>query len=151
MGCRRAARSFMLAGMRYQLWLLAFLLRCTDLAAAVSLTPCELPGVQRPAKCGVVDVAEDPGKPSGRHLQIAVAIVPAEVPGSHDDPIVPLMGGPGEDAISAAEYYMATHAAMLRNRDLLLIDQRGTGKSNALRCELYDADNPKGSLRDLFP
>jgi pimeloyl-ACP methyl ester carboxylesterase len=131
--------------------LFALLLRCTDLAAAVPLTPCELPGVQRAAKCGVVDVAENPDKPAGRRLQIAVAIIPAEVPGSHDDPIVPLMGGPGEDAISAAEYYTTTHAAMLRDRDLLLIDQRGTGKSNALRCKLYDPDNPAKSLRDLFP
>jgi pimeloyl-ACP methyl ester carboxylesterase len=137
--------------MKYPCLLLAILLRYADLAAAVPLTPCELPGVKRAAKCGVVEVPENPDKPAGRHLQLAVAIIPAEVPGSHDDPIVPLMGGPGEDTISAAEYFAGAFAPLLRDRDLLLIDQRGTGKSNALRCKLYDEQNAARSLRDLYP
>jgi pimeloyl-ACP methyl ester carboxylesterase len=61
------------------------------------------------------------------------------------------MGGPGEDAISAGEYYMSTIGPLLQDRDLLLIDQRGTGKSNGLRCKLYDPKNATKSLRDLFP
>jgi pimeloyl-ACP methyl ester carboxylesterase len=120
-------------------------------AAEVPLQACELPGVKRAAKCGVIEVPENPDKPAGRRLQLAVAVVPAETRGSHDDPIVPLMGGPGEDAISAAEYFTSTLGPLLQDRDLLLIDQRGTGKSNALRCTLYDAQNPAGSLRNLFP
>ena len=134
-------------------WLLpALALSCAGVAAAdVPLQSCELPGVKRAAKCGVIEVPENPDKPSGRRLQLGVAIVPAENRAGHDDPIVPLMGGPGEDAISAAEYFVTTHAAILRDRDLLLIDQRGTGKSNALRCKLYDPQNATTSLRDLFP
>jgi pimeloyl-ACP methyl ester carboxylesterase len=123
----------------------------TGQEAAVQLAPCELPGVQRAAKCGVIEVPENPDKPSRRRLQLAVAIVPAEAGGAHKDPIVPLMGGPGEDAISAAEYYLSTIGPLLRDRDLLLIDQRGTGKSNGLRCKLYDPQNPAQSLRDLYP
>jgi pimeloyl-ACP methyl ester carboxylesterase len=118
--------------------------------AGVALHACELPGVKRAAKCGVVEVPENPDQPDGRRLQLAVAIVPAETR-THDDPIVPLMGGPGEDAISAAEYYLSTIGPLLQDRDLLLIDQRGTGKSNALRCKLYDPQNARRSLRDLFP
>jgi len=119
-------------------------------SAEVALHACELPGVKRAAKCGVVEVPENPDKPDGRRLQLAVAIVPAEKR-THDDPIVPLMGGPGEDAISAAEYYMSTIGPLLQDRDLLLIDQRGTGKSNGLRCKLYDPQNTARSLRDVFP
>jgi pimeloyl-ACP methyl ester carboxylesterase len=119
--------------------------------AEVALHACELPGVKRAAKCGVVEVAENPDKPQGRRLQLAVAIVPAESAGSHNDPIVPLMGGPGEDAISAAESYLSTIGPLLKDRDLLLIDQRGTGKSNALSCKLYDPQNAGKSLHDLFP
>jgi pimeloyl-ACP methyl ester carboxylesterase len=123
----------------------------TSVAGAdVALHACELPGVKRAAKCGVIEVPENPDKPDGRRLQLAVAVVPAAAR-AHDDPIVPLMGGPGEDAISAAEYYMSTLGSLLQDRDLLLIDQRGTGKSNALRCKLYDPQNAAKSLHDLFP
>lgn len=133
--------------------LLTVALGCSSVASAaeVALHSCELPGVKRAAKCGVVEVPENPDKPQGRRLQLGVAIVPAENPGAHDDPIVPLMGGPGEDAISSAEYYLSTIGPLLKDRDLLLIDQRGTGKSNALRCKLYDPKNSAKSLHDLFP
>lgn len=132
--------------------LLTVALHCPIIAAAaVKLTPCDLPGVKRAAKCGVVDVPENWDKPAGRHVSLAVAVIPAETPGSHDDPIVPLMGGPSESAISAAEYSVDQFGALLRDRDLVLIDQRGTGKSAALRCTLYDAHNPAASLRELFP
>ena len=123
----------------------------TSQESTARLSTCQLPGVKRAAKCGVIEVPENPDKPTGRRLQLAVAIVPAEVRRSHDDPIVPLMGGPSEDAISAAEYYTSNLAPLLRDRDLLLIDQRGAGKSNALRCKLYDPKNAARSLRDLFP
>jgi pimeloyl-ACP methyl ester carboxylesterase len=115
------------------------------------LTPCELPGVKRPAKCGVVEVPENPDKPHGRRLELAVAVIPHQASESHDDPIVPLMGGPGEDAISSAEYFVGIYGSLLNDRDLLLVDQRGTGKSNALRCTLYDPQNPDRGLRDVFP
>jgi len=118
--------------------------------AEVALHACELPGVKRAAKCGVVEVPENPARPDGRRLQLAVAIVPA-AQRTHDDPIVPLMGGPGEDAISAAEYFLSTIGPLLEDRDLLLTDQRGTGKSNGLRCKLYDPKNAARSLRDVFP
>ncbi|HKU14257.1 MAG TPA: alpha/beta hydrolase [Steroidobacteraceae bacterium] len=128
---------------------LALALHSIDASAALS--ECTLPEVTRAAKCGVIEVPEDPGKPAGRRIGVAVAVIPAEQPGSHDDPIVPLMGGPSEDAISAASYFVAQLGSLLRDRDLLLVDQRGTGKSGALRCKLYDPQNPAGSLKDLFP
>jgi pimeloyl-ACP methyl ester carboxylesterase len=133
--------------------LLTVALGCSSVASAaeVTLHACELPGVKRAAKCGTVEVPENPDKPQGRPLQLGVAVIPAENPGAHDDPIVPLMGGPGEDAISSAEYYVSTIGPLLKDRDLLLIDQRGTGKSNALRCKLYDPKNSAKSLHDLFP
>jgi pimeloyl-ACP methyl ester carboxylesterase len=61
------------------------------------------------------------------------------------------MGGPGEDAISAAALFVDQFAPLRHDRDLLLVDQRGTGRSGALRCDLYSAQDPAASLRDLFP
>ena len=71
--------------------------------AADILSSCELPGVKRAAKCGVMEVPENWDKPAGRKLSLAVAVIPAES-GPNKDPIVPLLGGPGEAAIPAAEY-----------------------------------------------
>jgi pimeloyl-ACP methyl ester carboxylesterase len=138
--------------MKYASAVLAILLTSPCLAAKSGvLAPCELPGVKRPAKCGFVEVPENPDKLRGRRLEIAVAVIPRQAAESHDDPIVPLMGGPGEDAISNAEYFVGIYGSLLHDRDLLLVDQRGTGKSNALRCTLYNPRDTAGSLRDVFP
>jgi len=137
-----------------KLWLplLVIALQSAAIAnAADLLSPCKLPGVARAAKCGSVEVPENWDQPAGRKLSIAVAVIPAEVAGSRNDPLVPLMGGPGEAAIGDAEDYLEPWGPMLREHDLLLVDQRGTGKSGALTCPLFDPKNPGASLRDLFP
>ena len=122
--------------------------------SAIVLTPCKLAGFEEAARCGVLDVSETAGKPRGkpmaRRLQIGVAVIPATGK-AQADPLVPLMGGPGEDAISAAAYYATLFAPLRHDHDILLVDQRGTGRSSTLRCDLYAADDPAVSLRDLFP
>lgn len=117
---------------------------------SVELAPCTLPGVGRPVRCGSLGVPEDPAVPRGRRLSIGIAVVPA-ADRKHDDPIVVLMGGPGEAAISAASVYAKQFASLLDERDLLLVDQRGTGRSGALRCDLAEGSNPASRLKDLFP
>src|SRR5262249_14515868 len=67
------------------------------------------------------------------------------------DPLVPLLGGPGEEAIGEAAYFADLFAPLRRDHDILLVDQRGTGRSGALHCDLYTPDDPAVSLRDLFP
>lgn len=102
-------------------------------------------------RCGVLKVPEDPDRPDGRKLAIGVGVVPATGGQLRPDPIAVLMGGPGEDAISAAELYARQFAPLLQDHDLLLVDQRGTGRSNALHCDLFSNEDPAASLRDLFP
>jgi pimeloyl-ACP methyl ester carboxylesterase len=119
--------------------------------ARLPTSPCELPGVARSARCGVLEVLEDPNKPNGRRLPIHVAVVPAISGIALADPIVVLMGGPGEDAISAAELYAAQFEPLLKDRDLLLVDQRGTGQSAALNCDLFPPGTEATSLHDFFP
>ena len=84
-------------------------------------------------------------------MPIHVAVVPAASGKALRDPIVVLMGGPGEDAISAAEIYAAQFAPLLAERDLLLVDQRGTGSSAPLNCELFHPDRASDNLHDFFP
>lgn len=117
----------------------------------IDLAPCTLPDIEQQARCGALDVAENPDRPGGRRLSISVAVIPAADGRALEDPIVLLMGGPGEDAISAAAVFAKLFGPLLRDRDLLLVDQRGTGRSAALRCRLYSDETAAVRLRDLFP
>ena len=120
-------------------------------ASDTALQPCQLPELSRPARCGVFELPENPSRPHGRQLAINVAIVPAAAEKTLADPIVVLMGGPGEEAISAAAHYAGQFDSLLRDRDLLLVDQRGTGRSSTLRCNLYSPDEPTVNLQEFFP
>jgi pimeloyl-ACP methyl ester carboxylesterase len=120
-------------------------------ARSLPLAPCRFAELARPARCGTLDVAENPARAQGRRLSINVAVIPAPVTPALADPIVVLMGGPGEDAIGSAGFYAGRFASLLNDRDLVLIDQRGTGKSGALPCALYSLKDPAASLRDVFP
>jgi len=120
-------------------------------AAPLGLADCSLPDLTETARCGTLTVSENPEHVDGRKIEVAVAVLPATGGKALPDPIVLLNGGPGEDAISVAAH-VAKQLALLRGRrDILLVDQRGTGKSHPLSCRLFDPSNPAASLRDLFP
>jgi len=87
--------------MRALLGLVA-ILACTAARGAapapyVDLAPCALPELDMPARCGELRVPENPELPRGRQLRIAFAVLPATGPRALPDPIVPMMGGQGED------------------------------------------------------
>lgn len=147
MGHARAIRGFVLA--------VALLLggRCAaeDAPETLKLTACTLPNIGETARCGVLEVPEDPDRPAGRQLPIHVAVLPATSGSALPDPIAVLMGGPGEDAIGAAADYADQFAALRQDRDLLFVDQRGTGQSAPLHCDLFSPGDAAASLRDVFP
>jgi pimeloyl-ACP methyl ester carboxylesterase len=107
---------------------------------ALKLAPCEIKasfGTQtREAECGRWSVAEDPTKPGGKRIELKVAVVRARAKERDKaaDPVFFLAGGPGQSAIDG---YMAAPQAferILRKRDVVLLDQRGTGGSNRMQC-----------------
>ncbi|HET7435241.1 MAG TPA: alpha/beta fold hydrolase [Thermoanaerobaculia bacterium] len=98
-----------------------------------TLTQCTVPGVDRVAVCGTIDVPEDRAHPQGRHIALNVAIVKARE-NTAADPLVLLAGGPGQGAVETARAVVPELEPLLAHRDLVLIDQRGTGKSNPLTC-----------------
>lgn len=120
-------------------------------APTLQTHPCQLANLARAARCGVLPVPEDPEHPRGRALSIHVAIVTASSGKSLSDPIVVLMGGPGEEAIAEAADYAEEFKALLDDRDLLLVDQRLTGQSAPARCHLYSSEVPAENLHDFFP
>jgi pimeloyl-ACP methyl ester carboxylesterase len=95
---------------------------------------CAVPGVDGNARCGTVEVLESFDHPTGRRLAIRVIIVPAHSNQALPDPVVFLVGGPGQGAADLAGP-LARRLAFLRDgRDLVFVDQRGTGESNGLTC-----------------
>ncbi|HEY0783617.1 MAG TPA: alpha/beta fold hydrolase [Thermoanaerobaculia bacterium] len=103
---------------------------------ALQLSTCSLPDVPFPARCGRLEVFEDRARATGRRLSLTVAILAARSPHPRPDPIVYLAGGPGVAATGEAGFVASTFAPLLAERDVILVDLRGTGGSNPLDCEL---------------
>lgn len=123
-----------IARTRFVLAVLTVLVLVALPAAAdrLELTPCEIPGAEG-AKCGSLSVPENPDDVSGRQLDLRVVVL--EATGERrDDPIFYLSGGPGTAASSIAPVFSGS--SMRATRDFVLMDQRGTGGSNPLRCDL---------------
>lgn len=110
----------------------------------LELSPCELhmPGtsLRAPAECGWLEVAENPAEPDGRQIQLRVARVPAQGREREPDPLILFAGGPGQAATEAWLIVAPAFRKLNENRDILLIDQRGTGQSNPLRCREVGLD-----------
>ena len=104
-------------------------------AAELALEPCRLKGIEREVRCGIVDVPEDPDRPDGRRLAIRFAVVPALAKNKSPDPVFVLAGGPGQAAMRVAGLMQPVMSRLNARRDIVYIDQRGTGASHALDCE----------------
>jgi pimeloyl-ACP methyl ester carboxylesterase len=104
-----------------------------------TLTP-PLAGASVEAQCGTLSVAENPALPNGRKIALNIAWLPAAESGDHlPDPVFLIAGGPGQSATESFAGYVPMLQDVRKHRDLLLVDQRGTGKSNPLQCKLDDA------------
>lgn len=101
---------------------------------------CYLPGVKEQLRCGVVSVPENYAKPDGKHIGIYYAILPAVQEGAKADPMLVLAGGPGQAATELAPMITRMFESVRQKRDILLIDQRGTGKSHPLKCDIQRPD-----------
>lgn len=122
---------------------------------APQLTPCELEHPQRlnvvAADCGALLVPENPARPGGRRIPLAFARIPAISRSKQPDPLFLLAGGPG---MAATTFYAMTapvFSRIHRDRDIVLVDQRGTGKSNPLDCPAGDEvgiDGDGGAIAD---
>src|SRR5512138_1181541 len=101
-------------------------------AQQIDLQPCRVGNFS--AQCGKLSVFEDRAANSGRKIDLQVAVIEAKTDRHAPDPIFVLAGGPGTAAIEWTNYYMQLLAQANQQRDVVLVDQRGTGGSNELTC-----------------
>ena len=90
------------------------------------------PGIK--ARCGTLLRHEDPANPDSPLLELFVAVVPALSLEPEPDPFVPIAGGPGQASTDFYAAFAAAFEKIRRHRDIVLLDQRGTGQSAAMNC-----------------
>ncbi|MHC5003038.1 MAG: alpha/beta fold hydrolase [Planctomycetota bacterium] len=100
-------------------------------------------------RAGRFRVWEDRAARAGRVLELGVLVLPALDPPARPDPVFVLAGGPGQDATSLVNQWVEHW--MRRDRDIVLVSQRGTGGDNRLACALAGSDeNLQGYLDPLM-
>ena len=123
------------------------LVLATAAAMAQGTRPCRLDGLAHEVLCGSLSRPLDPARPDGLRFDLHYVVVPALARGKRPDPVVLLAGGPGQSAIALAPSVMPLFARLNNRRDIVFVDQRGTGRSAPLECE-DDADPPLAELGD---
>ncbi|NJR71681.1 MAG: alpha/beta hydrolase [Gammaproteobacteria bacterium] len=93
-------------------------------------------------QCAKLDVFENRETKTGRKIALNIVVLPATARIKEPDPIFLFAGGPGQaatDLVATAKIILGT---LNTKRDIVFIDQRGTGKSNLLSCKFPTDDNP---------
>ena len=114
------------------------------------LNDCEIRGVAK-AKCGNFEVYENRAAKQGRKISLKIVVIPATGDKREPDPFVYFAGGPGGSATDDASGLAQAFPQILAHRDMLFVDQRGTGGSHPLDCKFYDAADLQTYFGYFFP
>jgi pimeloyl-ACP methyl ester carboxylesterase len=113
------------------------------------LNQCSLEGINEKLLCGKLTVFENRERRTGRKIDLNIVVLPALDQKTKREPLFYLEGGPGVDATGAAGFYATDGKECRRHRDVVLVDQRGTGQSNPLTVPEKKA--PQDYLREMYP
>lgn len=116
---------------------------------AIEMKPCYIGknGVSQKAECGTLTVPVNREAPEVT-IDLHVARIEALSDKKAEDPLLMLAGGPGQSALDAFAGSARVYQSHLRDRDIILVDQRGTGASHPLRCELDEENENMEALMD---
>lgn len=115
--------------------------------APIELEPCHVTYVEELAQCGTLEVPENYADPASKKISLHIAILPPSGGQPTKAPLYFLAGGPGQAASEQGKLYRRIMRRIRRGRNLVLIDQRGTGQSNPLSCTI--PDNPLAEGGDV--
>ena len=131
------------------LWATAAPARATQVVASAApeaTTDCRIAGLRNAVRCGVLRRALDPARPDGPQIDVHYAVVPAIARRKRPDPVFVLAGGPGQSAIDVAPVMTALLSRLGNRRDIVFVDQRGTGRTQPLQCKTPVSEG----LADVF-
>jgi len=86
---------------------------------------------------GILEVPENRDNPESRTLKLVYKVLKAKIKDSTKEPIVYLQGGPGGSTLIMEEFWK--NHTLRNDRDIVLMDQRGTGRSEANCTDFSDA------------
>jgi pimeloyl-ACP methyl ester carboxylesterase len=118
---------------------------------SLTLKDCQLQGLQGNAKCGTLEVFENRATKKGRKISLNIILLPATGDKREPDPLVYFAGGPGSAATEDAQGIALAFPQIREHRDLLFVDQRGTGKSHPLDCQMYNPSDLQSYLGYFLP
>jgi pimeloyl-ACP methyl ester carboxylesterase len=111
----------------------------------LSFKGCELDqphsGATTSAFCAPFQVPENWDAPDGRRIDLRLALIRSEAEAADSDLVVFLAGGPGQSAIDNWPRIASAFGPLRAHHHVLLLDQRGTGKSHALVCRSEKKDD----------
>lgn len=116
----------------------------------ITLKDCEIQGLGK-AKCGTLEVYENRATKKGRMISLNILVLPATGEKREPDPLVYFAGGPGSAATEDALGFAPEFTKIREHRDLVFVDQRGTGKSHPLNCEFYNPNDLQSYLGYFMP
>jgi pimeloyl-ACP methyl ester carboxylesterase len=106
-----------------------------------------MPESTQPVLCGQHEVFEDRAAQAGRRITLKIVVVPALSAPPAGDPVFVFVGGPGLGAASGVRGDGGGLTNRLRReRDVVFVDQRGTGASHRLPCHRPAARRPDSRL-----
>ena len=96
-------------------------------------------GAGKSGWCGSLPRALDPTRPAGPKIAIGLRWLPATSGHARRPTLVAVEGGPGYPSIGSLVEYQAMFGPLRRDRDMLLVDNRGTGSSALIDCARLQA------------
>ncbi len=106
-------------------------------SAAPVIGSCTVDGLR--ARCGTLTVPQDRVTGQGPTIPVRFVVIPATGPGKAPDPVVYFAGGPGNSAVTMISSELDVIANLSSHRDLVFIEQRGTGGPDKLTCPSFPA------------
>lgn len=92
------------------------------------------------AECATLQVPEDYSKPEGRKITLRIGLAKSQASEAEPDPVLYLAGGPGQSAVDSYPMLAGAMNRIREKRNIIMIDQRGTGESNSLKCDMPDPE-----------
>jgi len=115
--------------------------------AVLTVDNCHLKGIKSQVQCGTLQVPENYSLPNGEKINVNFAVLPAIDNSKNKIPLMFLAGGPGQASVELAAHIFKGFNEIRKSHDIILVDQRGTGKSHPLECD----ENSVRNVYEIIP